>query len=59
MAAARFGAGRLFGEQQTFAGDPFLKFGMLRRIGDIDPAGDHADGGGKCPFMRRAVDSAR
>ena len=59
MAAARFGAGWLFGEQQPLAGDPFLQIGMLRRIGDIDPARDDADRVRQRALMRRTIDSAR
>jgi hypothetical protein len=47
MAPARLGAGGLFGDQQAFARDPLLQARVLRGIGDVDPAGDHADGAGK------------
>ena len=59
MAAARFGARRLFGQQQPFAGDPLLQIGVLRRIGNVDPAGDHADSVREGALMRGAVDPAR
>jgi len=63
MPPARLGSGGLFGDQQGFAGDPFLQCDMLRRVGDVDPAGDHPDGGAgvvaQRAFVRCSVDAAR
>ena len=60
MARAGFGAGRLFGNQQPLGRDPLLQRGILGRIDDIDPAGDHRDRAGfDRSDMRGGIDPAR
>ena len=65
VAGKRFGSRRLFGNQQPLNRDLFLKFGVFRRIRDVNPAGDHAysrsagSTSRQGAAMRRAVYSAR
>ena len=65
MPRARFGARGLFGDQQPTHGDHLLQLGIVGRVGDVDPAGDHADrragplGGADRSLVRRGIDPAR
>lgn len=51
--------GGLFGQRQALARDPLLQFGVLRRIGNVDPTRDYPNGRRKRALMRRTIDAPR
>ena len=59
MPGARLCAWRHLGNDQPALIHGFLPILVLRRIEDVDPAGDHADGPGReSAIVRRAIDAA-